>query len=168
MLIYDPTLDPYHCSIRILSILERCNAKSLPVESVRIADYYLAFPATIADMRLSSDHLRIRKISRGLINPYRNPLKQRAAFERMRPIFQAAVSSLIAAGFLDDQEEKKGVLARSSSDLPEALRATIESFVARQRPIREFIVKELTAIPLLGPSGLKDRSGLMEHRYDPI
>lgn len=166
MLIYDPTVDPYHCAIRVLAVLENANSP-LPVDSVRIADYYLAYPAALSTMRLPSDVRTIRKLAKALVSPYRNPLAGRSTFERARPIFQAAMSSLVAVNLIDGELLRTGMLVRSNHELPEELSRTISGFMQRQQQIRRFVVTDLVCIPLLGSNGLKDRSGLMEHRYDP-
>jgi hypothetical protein len=166
MLIYDPTVDPYHCAIRILAIIEHGATSELHVDSVRIADYYLAYPSKVADIRLPNHQRGIRKQSKLLATPYRNPFEAKSTFERMRPIFQAALSCLVAAGYLDAEKLKRGLVARGAS-LPDDLSVAVSGFLVRQSLIREFVIKELTTIPLLGANGLKDRSGLLEYRYDP-
>lgn len=167
MLIYDPTLDPYHCAIRILAILENSPILDLPLDSVRLAEFYLSYPSKVAEIRLPTRMVKIRKYARGLATPYRNPFELKSSFERMHPIFQAAVSTLAAAGYLDSDRTKQGVLQRTEMHLPVDLQNAIQQFLAREREIREFITKELTTIPLRGVDGLKHRSGLLEHRYDP-
>lgn len=167
MLIYDPTVDPYHCAIRVLAIMGYGASSELPVDTVRIADYYLAYPAKVAEIRLPNNHRGIRKPSKSLATPYRNPLEAKSTFERMRPIFQAALSCLVAAGFLDAEKLKRGLVSKGDVALPNDLSLAVSGFLDRQSLVREFVIKELTTIPLLGGNGLKDRSGLMEHRYDP-
>lgn len=168
MLTYDPTLDPYHCAIRILTVLENGSIPDLPIDSVRIAEFYLAYPSKVAEMRLPSRMVKIRKFARELATPYRNPFGLKSTFERMNPIFQAAVSTLAAARYLNPDRMKQGFLQRTEMSLPPDLQTVIRKYVARAPEIREFIAKDLTAIPLLGSDGLKDRSGLLEYRYDPI
>lgn len=166
MLIYDPNRDPYHCAIRILAVLDNRALQALPIESVRIADYYLAYPSKIADIRLPQQFRYIRTQAKKLTNPYRHPLGIKASFERLRPIFLAAASGLVAAGFVDEVEFKNGQLKATDKSLPEALRAAVSSFLARESDVRKFVVSQLLEIPLLGNDGLKHRSGLAEHRYD--
>jgi hypothetical protein len=86
----------------------------------------------------------------------------------MRSIFQAASSGLVAAGFVNAEDLKQEIFTSTGKPLPEDLRVSIENFLNRQKEVREFVIKQLIAIPLLGPDGLKHRSGLIEHRYDPI
>ena len=166
MLIYDPTVDPYHCAIRVLAITGGSSSE-LPLDAVRIADFYLAYPSKITNIRLLSHQRGIRKTSQSLSTPYRNPLEAKSTFERMRPIFHAATSCLVAAGFLDAEKLKIGVITRGPSALPEDLVVAVTNFLKRHSSVREFVIRELTTIPLLGSNGLKDRTGLMEYRYDP-
>ena len=167
MLIYDPTLDPYHCAIRILAISENASISHLPLDSVRIAVFYLAYPSKVAEIRLPSNLVKIRKCARVLATPYRNPFDVKASFERMYPIFHAAVLTLAAAGYIDSDRMRQGVIQRTDKAFPADLSNVLQEFMGREREIREFIARELTAIPLRGVDGLKHRSGLLEHRYDP-
>lgn len=167
MLIYDPALDPYHCAIRVLTVLENGPIPDLPIDSVRIADFYLAYPSKVAEIRLPNSMVKIRKYARELATPYRNPFGLKSAFDRMHPIFQATISTLAAANHIDTDLMKRGFLQRTETPLPADLQKVIREYLTRQSKIRNFIARDLTAIPLLGSGGLKDRSGLLEYRYDP-
>ena len=66
MLIYDPSLDPYHCSVRVVAILEFCGVETLDFEAVRIADFFLAYPAALVSFRFVSTDQHIRKHAKQL------------------------------------------------------------------------------------------------------
>jgi hypothetical protein len=168
MLIYDPALDPYHSAVRILSILLAAAQREIvvSVDAARIADYFLVYPYKIRSFRLPTDFKDIRKAATESDNPYRRSTGARAAFERMRPIFFSALTGLVAAGLVDEEALKDGPLSLSRTDLPPDLLAAIERFQGRQTKVGHFVLSELIRIPSNGINGLKDRSGLIEFRYD--
>jgi hypothetical protein len=168
MLIYDPTLDPFHSAVRLLATLERSSGPAIEFDLARIADYYLAYPAKIASVRLPSANRAIKAAAKQLENPYRNPLEGKTTFDRMHPILLAASSCLAAAELVDASLLKTGRIQRTERQVPEALTTAVNNFLLRSTVVREFILMKLILIPLLGKDGLKDRTGLLEYRYDPV
>lgn len=168
MLIYDPALDPYHTAVRILAIaLSSARRKiDLALDAARIADYFLAYPYKLTDFRFPSEFRAIRAAVKEAENPYRHVPGNRAAFERMRPIFFSSLSGLAAAGFLDEAGLKRGVLSLSAGAIPNDLAIAVARFQERQNVVGKFILSDLLAMPTSGENGLKHRSSLIEHRYD--
>jgi hypothetical protein len=85
-------------------------------------------------------------------------------FGNLAAIQMAAFSCLAATGLatLD-----AGVLTRTQTPLPEAIRERCLSMQAKESTFFNILLSQLNALPLLGPDGLKARSELMEFRYDP-
>jgi hypothetical protein len=168
MLIYDYALDPYHCAIRILTICTYGNAEKrlFQVDSVRILDYFLVYPSKLASSRLPLEHKSIRKQVRDIENPYRHSPGKRAAFERMKSIFHAASSGLGAAGMIDIDLLERGILKLNPNNIPPEMESAVHRFKARQSTVGNFILAVLSAYPVNGADGLKNRSGLLEYRYD--
>lgn len=168
MLIYDPALDPYHTAVRILSIAASSAKRpiDLTIDAARIADYYLVYPSKLTDFRFPSEFRSIRAAVKEAQNPYRYVAGNRAAFERMRPIFFSALSGLGAAGLVDVTDLKRGILSLTTSVMPDALAAAVSRFQERQNTVGKFILSDLLAMPVSGENGLKHRSCLIEHRYD--
>ncbi len=165
MLIYDPALDPYHSVIRILSILSK-NIEGLDVELVRIMDFYLAYPTKLAEIKLPTNLVYIRKEAEKLITPYRNSPKSKSHFERMKPIFTAALLGLIAAEYLDPDRANKGMLLLNFEKIPEDLSLVISNYCNRNSKVKQFVFDELPTIKYYGPGGLKERTGLLGYKYD--
>lgn len=169
MLIYDPALDPYHSAIRILAIAKSSVERGieLTVDAARIADYFLVYPYKLIGFRFPSEFKGIRAAAKAAENPYRHALGSRAVFERMRPIFFAALSGLVASEFVDVDELRRGILALTDRDVPNDLAEAVATFQVRQSTVGKFVLSDLIAIPPNGDNGLKHRSSLIEHRYDP-
>lgn len=168
MLIYDPTYDPYHCALRILAILSNSTRSVWEIELVQIANYFLVYPSKVSDIRLPTQYRAIRKNSKSLSSPYRNPIGIKASYERTRPVFQAAVAALAANGYIDTDHLKGGTLVPRNDAIPEKLKIAVENFLNRNSEVKKFIIEDLVSIPLTGADGLKHRSHLAEYRYDIV
>lgn len=167
MLIYDPALDSYHTAIRILSILDK-NIEGLEIDLVRILDFYLAYPSKVQEIRLPTQ-FRYAKKEAGRINTvYRKPPSGKTQFERMKPVFVAALHGLVAAGFLNTNFIKNGILLINFEKIPTDLRIAMQAFVSRQQTIKTFIIESLPTISLYGAGGLKERTGLLDFKYDIV
>lgn len=163
MLVYHPAFDSYHCLFRSIAILEACG--KCEVERLRILDFCLLFPTTVANFRLPPGRSAVKKAALSESNPYRNPISARAMFANLTAIQMAAFSCLTATGLatLDG-----GVLARTQTAIPEAISERRLSMQAEEHTFFNTLLPQLSALPLLGPDGLKARSDLMEFRYDPV
>lgn len=168
MLIYDPAFDPYHNAVRILAIAKAAQSRQaeVSVDAARIADYFLVYPYKIRSFRLPPDFSSLRKAANDSDNPYRRATGSRATFERMRPVFFSALTGLVAAGLLDGEALKGRLISLASSPWPDNLTAAVSQFDSRQTTVGRFILSDFLAMPPNGVGGLKDRSGLIEHRYD--
>jgi len=168
MLIYDQALDPYHTAIRILAVTSAAEKRKvkLSVDAVRIADYFLVFPFKMIDFTFPAEFRYVRTAVKETESPYRTAPGMRAAFERMRPIFFAAASGLVAAGFLSESAFKTGTVERTKKDIPTDLAAALNRFVERQNVVGKYVLSDLLDMPANGNHGLKHRSRLLEHRYD--
>jgi len=168
MLIYDQTLDPYHCSIRALGISFLLGYKSHELETIRILDIVLTFPAMLSEIRLTRETLHLRKLSIATPNPFRVPPKGSSSIEAIRSIQAVAIATLASAGLISAPELARGKFSRSAMALPNELKTAIEAWLDRDGKDKKEIVTALGAIPLFGEDGLKHRTKLMEHRYDHV
>ncbi|WP_343584003.1 ABC-three component system middle component 5 [Herbaspirillum sp.] len=170
MLIYDQALDPYHTAVRLMAILSAATQRSVPlsVDAARIADYFLVYPSKMGDFTFPAEFRNIRSAVKESGNPYRNAPGMRAAFERMRPIFSAALSGLIAAGYVNEDAFISGFIQPSDATIPDGLQAAIDRFKTRQTSVGKFILSDLLDMPANGDKGLKHRSRLIEYRYDLV
>ena len=168
MLIYDPALDPYHSAIRILAIAMSSAKREieLSIDAARIADYFLVYPYKMISFKFPNEFRTMRTAVKEAENPYRHATGNRAAFERMRPIFFAALSGLVAANLVDVSGLKRGILVLTENDVPDDLAAAVDRFQERQTVVGKFVLSDLLSMPANGDNGLKHRSNLIEHRYD--
>ena len=166
MLIYNPAFDAYNCIFRIISILEF--RKSLEIEKLRILDLLLCFPSAVESFTLPNTLSHIKPISRSKSNPYRGDFGFKGLFNNLKNTQEGALSCLAGASFISKEKLKEGIVERTIISLPVELELQRIKLIEREDFFFNVILESISLIPLLGPGGLKDRSGLMEFRYDNI
>jgi hypothetical protein len=166
MLVYHPAFDAYHCLFRLLSILEM--RKRMEVDRLRILDFLLCFPAVVATFKLPQSSAGLRKPAKLADSAYRTPLNPRATFSTLIASQDGALSCLAAASFVVPEQLRNGAVERTDAPLPNDLLLRVAELRARETLFFQQILPALFDIPLLGPDGLKARSGLIEHRYDTL
>lgn len=166
MLIYHPLYDAYHCVFRLLLIIERLGNTAL--DTARLLDFYLLFPARVAKIRLPSELSYGRSIASRRFNPYHDIPNQQSAFRELMIIQDAALHCIVGAGLIDKAQFDAGFLTRTKQPLPSELKYRLKKFEDEKPDILRFIFEELSQIKIFGEDGLKHRTGLMEYRYDKI
>jgi hypothetical protein len=162
MLIYHQALDPYHCVFRLLLITQ--TLQNLEIEKLRILDFYLLYPALVANIRLRKDLQYGKNISKSLKNIYHDPAVDKSAFTSLHNFQKIAINCLVSAGYVDSEVIKSGYILRTDKKISIEMYSAIQ--VQNKIPINNFIIEKLASLPLLGKDGLKDRTGLIEYRYD--
>jgi len=167
MLIYHPAFDAYHCVYRLITITE--SIRALEFGKLRILDFYLCFPAEVAEIELPSTHREIRPTARGAKNKFRGPVSSLRTFRDLEAIQRAAARLLAASNVFDTDKLEVGMVERTDWIPPENLVATEQQLLASASPeLTTYILTQLGSLPLGGSGGLKQRTGLMEYRYDPV
>jgi len=167
VLIYHPAFDAYHCVFRMLVVTGAL--PTLELAKLRILDYYMCFPAEVASIQLPQEHAEIRKVARAIKNDYRGPVSAARTFRDMEPIQHAAARLLAASGVFDSQQLELGTVLRTGSALPDDQLRAQALQPASSGPaaaVSHYVLHKLSGLPVSGPGGLKQRTGLMEHRYD--
>ena len=166
MLIYHPAFDAYHCTFRMLVIAEI--AKKLEADKLRIIDFYLALPSAIASVTLPHELIHLSRSVKANRYPYRETVNPRITFRDLKEIQEASMRCLAGANLIEQSQLSLGVIERSKTEIVPSLNDRLQSFLAREGEIALKIIVEFLKVPLLGHNGLKDRSGLMEFRYDNV
>lgn len=166
---YQPAFDPFHTVFRFLRLREAMLTEVTPMrDHFRILDFYLLYPYRIENLRLKPAHRRYRKLATEYAStkPYGDLPEDRTMFGRMRNIQQAAIDTLIAKGLLDVEAARRGLIKRTEVALPDVISNQVAVANEREASLVEFLALLGGDYDLLGDNGLKNRSGLMEHRYD--
>lgn len=167
MLIYTPALDVHNCVYRFLLMLESMSPSSVRLDSLRMADYYLLYPHLIMQISpLPKELLKYKKHFKNILNPYPGKTDLRMIFYSLEPIHKAVIARLLAKGLLDIDAFASIIIERTSTALPDSLISRIKDDELQDMPWFHAVINVITRLETSGPTGLKNRSGLMEFRYD--
>jgi hypothetical protein len=168
---YQAAFDPLHAIYRDLRIFDAIGPLApLFVDHLRILDFYLLFPFKISGIRLVPQHGKFRRLAKSYENtqPYGNQPESIQIFDRMKPMQIAALETLAEKQIIDAGELKIGKIARTDTSLPPALVERVRDANAAEQKLMEAIAALAREYELLGHNGLKDRTGLLEYRYDAV
>lgn len=168
-LAYQPAYDPFHAVLRLIRVADLNSMSPLNVGQVRIADFYLVFPARLDEV----------KFPRGMRGRLKSALAQAPAtygtapadetvMRKMRPIQDAAIQTLLGNGSLDHEAFEMGAITLDLDSISEKLLARARELNLEQDALVKLIHDLITAVPLEGVDGLKHRTGLGEYRYDAV
>ncbi|WP_139196909.1 ABC-three component system middle component 5 [Roseivivax marinus] len=168
---YQAAFDPYHAVFRALRLRGTCWAESaVHFDKLRILDFYLTFPFFLKDMRLKRTDSWIRRVSKQYDGqkPFAKLPDGTTLVRRMEPYQLAAVQALTRHGYARKDQWDQRYVQASSQTLPEELSARVKGLNNENQDLMSAL-RELSAnYELLGPDGLKDRSELLEYRYDAV
>ncbi|HCG9645371.1 TPA: hypothetical protein NKA98_003190 [Vibrio parahaemolyticus] len=165
MIIYHPRNDIYHCMYRFLVLTNLINSDAIEFNRLRIYDFIYLFPHFINEMTLprAKGLTAIKREILALPMPYESLPDKRRLFSQMSDYHIQAMQILTAKGIF---EEKNGLIYKSDNygsvkELIEANSKSIDESFSKLFGILNKVILE-------GSDGLKERSGLMEHRYDAV
>lgn len=168
-LAYEPAFDPFHTAFRLL---RQADTKELPrgrIERVKILDVFMAEPRRCLKIRVPQKFKKSAAKAAACQPPtYGRRPTTNALYNRMSPMQDAALQTLVLHGLLDADAFAEGWVLRTEFDLSEALQRRITSVDIAQADLTSFLFSELNSIPLDGANGLKDRTGIGEYRYDIV
>jgi hypothetical protein len=167
---FQPAFDVFHTEFRILRLRHFLGSpKVWHYDQLRIADFYLLFFFRLGSARLSNEHRAIKNLARlAAANRYEHQPDDVLLFGRMRPIQNAAIRTLAANGYFEMDALADGEIRETEKVEPHALLQRIQTINASQQNVVKAIFDVVSSYDLLGPNGLKARTGLLEHRYDAV
>lgn len=167
-LAFEPAFDPFHAAFRALRPMD-LGVEPMPIARLKILDVYLVEPRRCLEIRLPS---HLKKIARTAAKfqpaTYGHRPSTNALFNMMGPMQEAAIQTLVMQGLFDGDAYSQDIAMRSEFPLADHIEARIKRANAEQYDLINFLYVELSAIPLNGLGGLKDRTGLGEFRYDVV
>jgi|CZKS01.1.fsa_nt_gi hypothetical protein len=163
---YHPALDPYHSAFRMLVLLAFDPTRQYDRVALQILDFYAIFPELVPTITFPKEHLKWKRQFSQLTNPYWFSGEQGLVFSRMQTLQDKALDLLYAQGLLDRENYANGKIQLNMEqfkglDLP-------ESALLQNKPLMQFLVTVLGRLPLHGVGGMKDRTHLLEYRYDNV
>ena len=168
---YEAAFDPLHAMYRAIRLREGVVAgQRLPSDLFRILDFYLLFPGSFQQIRLRPAHrkLKTRASQTRRAPPYGPRPEDPVLFERMRPYQVSALETLALQGLFSPTALEDGWVEIIEGDIPAALAARARQANTDEAGLMEALAILASDYPLTGSDGLKDRTGLLEHRYDAV
>lgn len=167
MLIYSQAYDLYHTMFRILQIMEK-SKQELEVDKLRILDFYLAFPAELLEIKSFVGFRKYEKYLMAESNSYERVIDRKRLFFKMEHIQISAMKALISYDLFDAKEFKNGKLKRTDIQLSENLALRINKANEENQNLITLITGPLASMNLYGHLGLKERTNLIEFKYDAV
>jgi len=171
MLIYNEAFDIYHCTFRILNLLDRIEEnKSVEIDRLRIWDFYLVFPNKLHEVSLSNNEKDIRQLMKEYISKVNNPYlflrDERKMFQRIRPYQLNAIKCLASYSIINnDYLETNRIKIKDKKQSKEFVEKFGE-LSRKQQNLIKLLTSHFFLMPLNGLNGIKKKTGLMEFRYD--
>lgn len=172
MILYNNAFDLYHTIFRMLHLLSKIEKrKKIEVDKIRIWDYYLLFPNEIFKIKTKKNESDFRKILKSLTvsknNPYQQIFDERKTLEKIKPYQLSALNCLASYNIIDkDIFLKENQIKINSQELLEAYAKSVGDLSSREKNIITIVTSNFYDISLFGKNGLKDRSNLIESKYD--
>jgi hypothetical protein len=167
MLIYHPAYDMNHGMYRMLRLLEVNPEHKIKWDTFRILDLYYLFPHLLGDAQLPRGLTRQKRAYGKQGSKYNRVPSPRIFIQQMIGIHEVVARSLIGKGIINADAYEKQLLERTDQPLPASLLNAFQEG-SDDQPLVELLAVQLAALPLSGPGGLKERTGLLEHRYDAV
>lgn len=169
MLIYDPALDLSHYVFRLLRFLEAIENIEVEVEKYRIIDFYVLYPTALAKFRSPGNSMtEVKKVLKSIENKYNSIQSPKLHFKKIENLQNAALTYMVSIQILDAVSFKGKIIKRTTKSLPLELMKKIQQSNATNDVVEKYIYEDMFALPLLGSKGLKDRSELLEYKYDAL
>lgn len=168
MLLYNPTFDAKHCAYRFLSVLHLSNGRSFQWEAFKLIDLYRLYPTLLPTIKPFPRELsRVKKLLKSWPKQYTIPSDPRKTLYQIQPIHNLVANWLIAKGFLSKERFESGIVTRTELNTPEGLLDLFAQDTVINSKWFQAFIEDLPNAAFEGPSGLKQRTGYMEFRYDP-
>ncbi len=163
MLVYHPAFDIYNCAFRMLQLLSNMEESEIELDKLRIWDFYLTFPNEARQITFPRDLFELKKIFKNKAdNPYEDLIDPRRIAERMKAYQLSALRYLASYGLIDSALFSTSIVKRTDKELPSELREKLNEINTE----KENIIKLVKGFNFLALRGLKERTGLLEFRYD--
>jgi len=144
--------------------LRLATSNHMSISRASLLDVFLLFPEYLheiqytgfGDLRSKLRLLNIPKAAESFVN-----LPDiRTVFRELQVFQKAAFQQLVAKNLLSSQAFEEGKLSLSTKDLPIGLVAEVNAYISENQKQMNFIVDDLSTIPLDGPNGLFRRTKL--------
>lgn len=171
MIIYQKSFDLYHTVYRMLKLLVHFKGENyIELDRLRIWDYYLLHPNKMQSIRLTREEKDVKSYIKRFItkpnNPYENVLNDRKMFERIKPYQMSAINSLASYGIINKDYLIENRISNIDRDFFTNTEMKFEELSVQEENAIKLLTSHFHQIPLFGMNGLKNKTGLLESKYD--
>ena len=171
MILYNNAFDLYHTIFRMLHLLSKIeDDKVIEIDRIRIWDYYLLFTNEIFNIKPRKNKKEYNQLLKELNikknNPYQQIYDQRKTLEKIKPYQLSALNCLASYNIIDKEYLLKEEVKINSFDLLKRYTQSAGDLSDREKNIITIMTSFFRDISLIGNNGLKERSNLMESKYD--
>ncbi|WP_231372749.1 ABC-three component system middle component 5 [Aureivirga sp. CE67] len=171
MIIYHQAFDLYHTVYRMIQLLGYFKrGDQIEIDRLRIWDYYMLFPNKLSNLKLRRNEKDIKNLINSFIiradNPYEEVIDDRKMFEKIKPYQMTAIKSLASYGIVNKDYLTTNRINSISSELIEDYISKLEKLTNQEENTIKLLTSHFYQMSLYGEYGLKDRSKLLESKYD--
>ena len=171
MILYNNAFDLYHTIFRMLHLLSKIEKdKVIEIDRIRIWDYYLLFTNEIFNIKPRKNKKEYNQLLKELNikknNPYQQIYDKRKTLEKIKPYQLSALNCLASYNIIDKEYLLKEEVKINSFDLLKRYTQSAGDLSDREKNIITIMTSFFRDISLIGNNGLKERSNLMESKYD--
>ena len=170
MITYNPAFDLYHSIFRMAHILLKMDEPHpMEIDRVRIWDFYMLYPVQLNHVKVKLEEKEIRE-ARKLLKlketSYDYKGDVRKLFEWIKPFQVSALGCLVSCGILNVNEFEAGRVQVANRGRLSAFVEKAGSISVRESNLLNFISFFFSGMSLTGVYGMKDRTKLLESKYD--
>lgn len=163
MIIYHPAYDIYHCSYRLLNILNSVDGNQLSKEILKFIDFFYVYPHLLKSIESLPRPLNYHKNKIDKIDdPFEITPNPKSLFFDLAQTQDSAITSLRYKSLVS---QEKNQIKLNLDMIPKPLTDTFGSDDFNKTEIFDILVRVFPKINLNGINGFKAKSGLMEFRY---
>jgi hypothetical protein len=150
----------------MLQLLTAMKQQEVELDRLRIWDFYLTFPNEARKIKYPTALSELKKIFKQKEeNPYEDLIDTKRIIERMKPYQMSALHCIASYGLIDAKLLSKNKVARTEKELPQELLSKFGDISVEKANVIKLVIG-FSELPLYGQMGLKDRTGLIEFKYD--
>ena len=132
---------------------------------IRIIDFYILFPELIDDIRTTRSLMHLKKQVAPDDNEYFTPGRPKTVFRQMEEIQDTALSILLTTNMIEKKDKKYSAL---KNNMPPDLIDLVSYNNREEAKVMRLLTTLQQEVPSIGEGSLKDRSDLVEYRYDAV
>lgn len=171
MITYNKAYDLYHTIFRLIQLLDRFEKDTvLEIERVRIWDFYLLFPNKVRDIRLKQKEGDVRKLRNQFIKDSKNPYEivpvERRIFDKLKPYHLSALNCIASYGIIDKASLNQQCIRIINKNILDDFVEELDNVSFKERNVISLMTTHFNQMSLFGKDGLKNRTNLIESKYD--